>query len=126
MRQGRQVLVRATVLGIIALAALPLAPRIERADAGSETSPSTSEARARTGQRQFTGIVTALDKSTITVEKPGKKPRSRVFSRDAEMTVEGVLAKAARVTVYYRERDGRAIAHRVVVRPANKSSPSDH
>jgi len=66
--------------------------------------------------RQFSGVVTALDKTTITVEKSGKKPKTMVFVKHAEMRTTGEIDKAARVTVYYRDEDGHPVAHRVVVR----------
>jgi hypothetical protein len=50
------------------------------------------------------------------VEKRGKKPQTRVFSRHAEMKSTGDLEKDARVTVYYRDEGGRSVAHRVVVK----------
>ncbi|HEY2954365.1 MAG TPA: hypothetical protein VGK89_03830 [Candidatus Eisenbacteria bacterium] len=66
--------------------------------------------------RQFSGYVTAVDKNSLTVEKRGKNPTSRVFARHAEMSTVGEVAKEARVTVYYRDEGGRAVAHRVVVK----------
>ena len=68
---------------------------------------------------------TAIDKNTFTVEKRGKKPQSRVFSRHAEIQTEGDLAKDARVTVYYRDQGGQAIAHRVIVKPGTGSPKGD-
>jgi len=67
--------------------------------------------------RQFTGVVTALDKASMTVEKGGKKARSMVFVREDATKTEGDLAKNVRATVYYREHDGKFVAHRVVVKP---------
>jgi hypothetical protein len=77
--------------------------------------------------RQFTGIVTSLDKATLTVEKRGKSPRTVVFTRHAEMKTTGEIDKNARVTVYYRDEGGKSIAHRVVAktgrsRPASAGS----
>ena len=68
---------------------------------------------------EVTAPFTSFDKNTITVEKRGKKPESRSFSRHAEIRTEGDLVKDARVTVYYREQGGQAIAHRVIVKPQN-------
>lgn len=84
-----------------------------------------SEAKSKgTGSRQFSGWVTALDKTTFTVEKRGKQPRTVVFSKHAEMKTAGDLEKDARVTVYYRDEDGQSMAHRVVVKPASRSGSS--
>jgi len=83
--------------------------------------PSGVDAAAKStpaAYHQFTGTVTALDKSTLTVEKRGKNPRSVVFTRHAEMKTDGDVEKNARVTVFYRDEGGKAIAHRVVVKPA--------
>jgi hypothetical protein len=69
--------------------------------------------------RQFTGWVTASDKSTLTVEKRGKQPRTVVFSKHAELKTTGDVEKDARVTVYYHDDGGQLTAHRVVVKPAS-------
>jgi hypothetical protein len=63
--------------------------------------------------------VTAVDKSGLTVEKRGKTARTMTFVRHEEMKAEGEIAKEARVTVYYREEGGRAVAHRVVVKESS-------
>jgi hypothetical protein len=76
---------------------------------------STSSAKKNT-YRQYTGYVTSLDKTSITVEKRGEKPQSKVFVKDDEMRTTGDVAKDARVTVYYRDDGGKAVAHRVVVK----------
>ena len=122
MRQGWKSYARGIAFVMVALAALPLvAPRMDVADAAGKPSAETRAAKAKNGQRQFTGVVTAIEKNTFTVEKRGKKPQSRVFSRHAEIKTEGDLVKDARVTVYYREQGGQAIAHRVLVKPENGS-----
>ena len=72
--------------------------------------------------RQFTGYVSAIDKQSITVEKRGKSPETRVFTKHDEMSLTGDVGKDARVTVYYREDGGKAIAHKVVAKPARTSS----
>ena len=74
--------------------------------------------------RQFTGLVTSFDKTSITVEKGGKKPKTMTFSRHAEMRTQGDLEKDARVTVYYRDEDGQPVAHRVVVKRERNGSKS--
>ncbi len=75
----------------------------------------------KTSLRQFTGWVTALDRTSITVEKRGKTSRTMTFARHAEMSTTGELEKDAHVTVYYRDDGGRTTAHRVVVKPADRS-----
>jgi hypothetical protein len=79
---------------------------------------------AKKALRQYTGWVTALDKSSITVEKRGKKPESKVFVRHADTSVTGELAKDVRVTVYWRDEGGRAMAQKVVVKPATQAARS--
>lgn len=126
MRQGWKLLSVGVAFAMCALAVLPrVAPRSGDAIAAGKSSAATSDAKAKNTQRQFTGIVTAIDKNTFTVEKRGKKPQSRVFSRHAEIRTEGDLAKDARVTVYYRDQGGQAIAHRVIVKPENGSPRGD-
>ncbi len=126
MKQRWKALSLGVAFAMCALAVLPLvAPWTGEAGAAGKASTPTIETKAKNGQRQFTGIVTALDKNTFTVEKRGKKPQSRIFSRHAEITTEGELAKDARVTVYYREQGGQAIAHRVIVKPENRSPKGD-
>ena len=65
---------------------------------------------------QFTGVVTSVDKNSLTVEKRGKAPRTIQFVKHSEMTATGEIEKQARVTVFYRDEDGHPTAHRVVVR----------
>ena len=48
------------------------------------------------GSRQFSGWVTALDKTSLTVEKRGKLAKTLVFFRHAEMKTSGDLEKDAR------------------------------
>ncbi len=117
MNQGRKVVALCVALALAgAIAALPaLAARRD----GTTTAAS---AKAKTvAVRQFTGIVTALDKTSITVEKGGKKPRTMVFTRDAAMRMVGEVEKDARVTVYYRDNGRESLAVRVVVKPASPS-----
>ena len=119
MRQGSTSLALGLATALCVLAALPMVAPHDVAGAADKAKAATSENRTKNGQRQFTGIVTAMDKTTITVEKKGKKPQTRVFSRHAEIQTEGDLAKDARVTVYYRDQGGQAIAHRVIVKAGN-------
>jgi hypothetical protein len=114
MKQGRKVMALCAALALVAVtgAALPaLAARKSDASATSAT------ARAKQTTRQFTGVVTALDKGSLTVEKGGKKPSTMVFTRHAEMRTVGELEKDARVTVYYRAEGRETVAVRVVVKP---------
>ncbi len=126
MRQGWKPLSLGVALAVGVLAVLPLvAPQMGSAGAARKASATTDAAKSKNAQRQFTGIVTALDKSTLTVEKRGKKPQSRVFTRHAELKTNGDLGKDAHVTVYYRDEGGQAVAHRVVVKPVRRSPSSD-
>ncbi len=100
-----------------ALLVLGLAAGVAPADAKTArgaSPPSTSTKKA--SLRQFTGVVTAMDKTSLTVEKAGKKPQTRTFVRDEQTLTSGDVAKDAKVTVFYREENGRAVAHRVVVK----------
>jgi protein-disulfide isomerase len=115
MKQGRMFL----ALALTALLAAS-AGSATRAEAATKKSPAAAAATAKKSYafRQFTGVVTALDKSTLTVEKTGKQAKTVVFARHAEMTTTGDLAKDARVTVYYRDEGGQSVAHKVVVKTA--------
>jgi protein-disulfide isomerase len=121
MKQGRKVL---TLCAVLALAAATVAAFPAQAARKSAASSASASVKAKQTTRQFTGVVTALDKSSLTVEKGGKKPRTMVFSRHAEMRTVGELEKDARVTVYYREEGRETVAVRVVVKPANGGSGS--
>jgi hypothetical protein len=115
MKQGRMLLSMCTALALIAAVGLATAPAAHAAPKSGTAAKST---KARQAMHQFTGYVTALDKSSMTIEKRGKKPQTRVFTRHAEMKSTGDLEKEARVTVYYRDEGGRSVAHRVVVKDA--------
>jgi|WetSurMetagenome_2_1015567.scaffolds.fasta_scaffold319950_2 hypothetical protein len=119
MNQGRKVIALCAMLALAGtLAALPaLAAR--RAES---TTTTTTKAKAKASVRQFTGVVTAMDKTSITVEKGGKEPRTMVFTRDATMRTVGDVGKDARVTVYYRNDGKEPLAVRVVVKPARSSA----
>lgn len=95
------------------------------AAASKRATAATTSTAKKTAMRQFTGWVTALDKTSITVEKRGKAARTLTFARHAEMSTTGDLAKDARVTVYYRDESGRATAHRVVVKPEVASASAE-
>jgi len=118
------------ILASVALATAVLAatPHVTRASTSrSESSPedaarsskraSPERTRRTAALRQFTGYVTAVDHASLTIEKRGKNPLSRVFTKHDAMRASGEIEKDARVTVYYREEGGKAIAHRVVARP---------
>ena len=91
------------------------------AQAAKTAAKPAATASAKKSLRQYTGWVTALDKASITVEKRGQKPESKVFAKHPEMSSTGDVEKEAKVTVYYRDEGGRAIAHKVVVKPADDS-----
>jgi len=116
MKQGRKVLALCATLALIAVAVAALPAHAARRSAAAAT---TASAKAKQTTHQFTGVVTALDKTSLTVEKGGKKPRTMVFSRHAEMRTVGELEKDARVTVYYRGDGREAVAVRVVVKTAD-------
>jgi hypothetical protein len=103
-------------ISLIAAGSLVPAHAFAAKSATAAKSGNASASKARKAMRQWTGYVTALDKTTITVEKRGKAPESKVFTKHAEMSTVGDVEKDARVTVYYREEGGRATAHRVVVK----------
>ena len=67
-----------------------------QAAAKAATKSETSKSK-NAGNRQFSGWVTALDKTSLTVEKRGKLARTVVFSKHAEMKTSGDLEKDARV-----------------------------
>ena len=116
MRQGRIFFTTCAAIALVACGALAPLPAHAAKAAASSKSSTASATKAKTSYRQFTGYVTALDKNTLTVEKRGKNPTSRVFVRHAEMSTTGDVAKDARVTVYFRDEGGRSVAHRVVVK----------
>ncbi len=107
---------RCLLLAVLATATLALPPGPALAAAKGAAAPA---AKSKNALHQFTGIVTALDKQSLTVEKRGKQVTSRTFARHDEMSVVGDLAREARVTVYYRDEGGKAVARKVVVKAAN-------
>jgi hypothetical protein len=86
--------------------------------AAASKSTASSKSKSKYNNRQFSGYVTSSDPSTLTVEKRGKKPRTVVFARHAEMKTTGEVEKNAYVTVYYRDEGGKPVAHKVVAKPA--------
>jgi hypothetical protein len=123
MKQGRMFLALGAAL---ALTGAPLAAHAAAKSANAQAASSTqpaSPAKSRNAVRQFTGYVTSLDRTSLTVEKRGKNPRSMVFTKDAALTLSAAVDKDARVTVYYRDEDGHAVAQRVV---AKTPTPQAH
>jgi hypothetical protein len=119
MRQGPKYLALGAAL---ALAAAVTAAAPAAMSAAKAAAPVVKAAKARNGLRQFTGYVTALDKTTLTVERRGKSSLSMVFTKHDAMKTTGDVEKNARVTVYYRDEGGHSIAHRVVVKPDRRTS----
>lgn len=117
MKQGRMFLAVALAALFAASAAMAV-----RAEAATKKAPAGATAAATAKKdysfRQFTGLVTSLDKSSLTVMKTGEKGKTVVFNRHAEMKTTGELEKDARVTVYYRDEGGHPVAHKVVVKAA--------
>jgi hypothetical protein len=99
----------------VMIAGCALAPLAIAASGGNPAAPAPSHA-SRPALQQFSGVVTALDKASLTVEKQGHAPRSMQFVRSSSMTTQGEVGAHARVTVYYRDVDGKPTAERVVVR----------
>ena len=115
---------------LVALAAAAFAtqpgPSLAAAKGGAPGAAGSGAAssKSKNALHQFTGVVTALDKTSLTVEKSGKQPTTRTFARHDEMNVVGDLAKDVRVTVYYRDENGKAVARKVVVKPATTADAS--
>jgi len=91
----------------------------------AKTSAATKSTAKKKSLRQFTGVVTAIEKTSLTVEKSGKQARTMTFVRDESTSTQGDLEKNARVTVYYRDRDGRSVAHKVVVKSGDASASTE-
>jgi hypothetical protein len=87
MRQGWKGLALGATLALCALAALPLATPRDRDLMAAAKASTPRDTKAKSGQRH------------------------------AELKTSGDLAKDARVTVYYRDEGGQAVATRVVVKP---------
>lgn len=113
MRQGRLLAFAAALLAVIAAAPLQAAPPAQKPAPARSTKSAT---------HQFTGVVTALDKSSITVERTGRRAKAMVFAKPAMVTVTGDVQKNARVTVWYHDDDGHPVATRIVVRTAETAA----
>jgi hypothetical protein len=119
MHHGRTWIALALAFALAAAAQAPASPAL-----AAKTSQTAATAGAKKkALHQFTGVVTAVDKTSITVEKGGKNAKTMVFTRDAEMRTDGDLARDARVTVYYRDEDGKPVARKVVVKGEAPSEP---
>lgn len=119
MTKGRDLIAMAVALAVMLGSLAPVsgvAAEAWAAKSAAESGGSGGSAKKRYALHQFTGTVVAMDKTSLTVEKPGKTPQTRVFTRWAEMKTMGTLEKDARVTVYYRDEDGRSVARKVVVK----------
>ena len=74
MNKGWKPLSLGAALTLVAMAGMPVAaPHGGNALAAARPVAKTGAAKSRNGLRQFTGVVTALDKTTITVEKGAVK-----------------------------------------------------
>jgi hypothetical protein len=130
MQQGRKHAMGSLAVALIAIGCSIAAPALAaRAIASKPAIAAKADgapsAKAKNTLRQWTGYVTALDKTSITVEKRGKKPATKMFTRHAEMSTVGEIEKSAHVTVYYRDEGGHAIAHRVVVKSETAANAGD-
>ena len=95
---------------------------MHRSESPARTEASAGAKKSAAGLRQFTGYVTSMDATTVTVEKRGKKPETRVFTKHDELRTTGDVAKETRVTVFYRDEGGRSIAHRIVAKAGKAAS----
>lgn len=129
MKQGLTIAAASAIvlaLGFgLALEAAAPAPALAAGVSGAvRAAAQPAEKKPSKSLRQFTGWVISVDAKSLTVEKRGKKPRTMTFVKRDEMRTTGEVGKDARVTVYYREEGGRAVAHRVVVKPDVEGSTS--
>jgi hypothetical protein len=104
-------------LALACAGALPALAHAASKTAAPAPAASGSSSR-KAALHQFSGVVTAIDKASLTVEKNGKTPKRMTFARHADMTTQGEVERDAHVTVYYRDEDGHSVAHRVVVKAA--------
>src|SRR5258706_6819496 len=109
MRQGRiQCLAWVAIVGAL-LVSLPVNARaVGRESVGQPRNVRTTQSakqpdgssrarRVANTLKQFSGFVSAIDKTSITVERRGKKPETRVFTKLDEMRTSGDVEKDARV-----------------------------
>ena len=107
------------VLAVALVAPLALSATHAAAAPKRERHAATTTSGKRAGYHQFSGTVVAIDGTSLTVEKGGKAPKQMVFARAASLRPGDDLGKDSRVTVFWREEGGKAVAHRVVTRPEN-------
>ena len=108
----------ALALALACAGALPALAHAAAKSGAPAPTASTGAGSHKAALHQFSGVVTAVDKTSLTVEKNGRSPKRMTFARHADMTMQGEVERDARVTVYYRDEDGRSVAHRVVVKAA--------
>ena len=118
MKQNRMFLPLALAATLFAT----VLPSTHATVAASPKATATTSARKSYSYRQFTGVLTSLDKTSLTVEKSGKAAKTMVFSRHSEMKTTGELEKDVQVTVFYREEGGKPVAHKVVVKTTAAAS----
>src|SRR5258708_7706810 len=98
--RGRMVVAaRAPLAALLVVATL--APIAHEAGAAPKKNPTARPARVTL--HQFSGVVTSIDKTSLTVEKQGRSPRTMQFVRDEKMTMQGEVEAQSHVTVYYRD-----------------------
>jgi hypothetical protein len=105
------------ILAAALVAPLTLSATHAMAAPKRERHTATTSSTKRAGYHQFSGTVVSIDGSSLTVEKGGKTPKQMVFARAASLRPGDDLGKDSRVTVFWREEGGKAVAHRVVTRP---------
>jgi len=123
MKQGRMLLALGAVLALTGASLAAHAAAKSASPPAANASQTAAPTRSRNAVRQFTGYVTSLDRTSLTVEKRGKNPRSMVFTKDAALPLSAAVEKDARVTVYYRDEDGRAFAQRVIAKVPTPRAP---
>ena len=96
-------------LAMVCLIALPAA-------AWSRQDPVAQDAAKKTSI--FSGIVTAVSPTSVTVNRKGLGPDSvtNTFAIDGETRVEGKLRARAKVTVVYAATEDGMLAIRIIVR----------
>jgi hypothetical protein len=125
MRQGWKGAALAALACTVLGSAAPPAPDAHAAASKRDGKATAESSTQRNTLRQFTGYVTAIDKTSITVEKRGKAPQTRTFLRDETTKSVGDIAKETRVTVHYRQEGDQLIARRVEARPLKRASRPD-
>jgi hypothetical protein len=124
MRQGwKSAALAALACMVVGVTAPAVAPNAGQAFAApAKKAAGGPDKSDKNDTRQFTGYVTEMTKTSITVEKRGKTPETRVFTRGDATKAEGAIAKDARVTVYYRADGNELLAQRIVAKPLKKGA----